>query len=715
MPDCPVCAFDNPPDAPQCANCGADLRPAARDAPAIPYAPVTGPARFAIAGSDRSARSAAPAPGLANSEEATLPPSREKGRPEPARKRTGGDLAIEPDQLEVEPGSAATVTVTVHNLGEEVERFSLEVNGPAGAFATAEPADLRMLPDKKQSAVIRFAPARSPEQPAGPQAFQVVARSTVNPDVVPRASGRVVVGSYTQFDADLTPEATRGRHPGTHHLEVVNGGNGPATVAVELRDQDKELTFEPAAFDGHLAPGGRLEHPFTVVGPRPWFGRTQTFPFTVEVKPHRAAQPILLQGTRRQVPRFPWWVPTVVLALVAVVVAALALWPKDNLPNVVGLDEAAASAKIQDKGFVPVVIRQVAEGTEVGKVFKTTPEAGTVAQEQESVSLFVARSPCDGPCPPLVPDVVRLPLDQATVQLQRAQLTPTEDRQANSEVPVDRVFDTLPKAGQEAPDSMVRVFVSSGPTPTPTSAPAAPSGGESSAASSGAPPAGGGSGGAGTAMTMPTLAGTAVAAALKTLNGLGVQVKTEPLRTNDAPAGTVVKTEPLPGEPLTAGQSVKIFEATPTSIPLDPASATWTDGTTPLTFPTEARGAAPIARTERATPGGATSALLLVTEPVAGGAITGHFVLGKPVIARDHLRAQVRFTDGGVLITVKAGGKALPTPTYGPAQPDGLGDLDVDLAQAVDAKDIEITVTSLGVAGAERVTWRGLRIEGQTE
>ena len=66
-------------------------------------------------------------------------------------------------------------------------------------------------------------------------------------------------------------------------------------------------------------------------------------------------------------------------------------------------------------------------------------------------------------------------------------------------------------------------------------------------------------------------------------------------------------------------------------------------------------------------------------------------------------------------IAAKAAGKALPAPTFGPAGPDGFGKLDVDLSQAVDAKDIEITVTSLGAAGAERVTWRELRLEGQTK
>jgi beta-lactam-binding protein with PASTA domain len=610
-----------------------------------------------------------------------------------------------------------TATVTVHNLGEEVERFSIEVNGPAGAFATAEPADLRMLPDKKQTAVLRFVPARSPEQPAGPQAFQVVARSTVNPDVVPRKSGRVVVGGYTQVAAELTPEVTRGRRPGRHSLEVLNGGNEAAVVAVELRDKDKELVFEPSAFEGRLAPGGRLEHPFTVTGPRQWFGRTQTFPFTAEVKPHGVPQPILLQGTRRQVPRFPWWVPTAALAVVALVVAALALWPKappDTVPTVVGKDVDVALAAMSKAGYTGVDIRKPDPAVEVGKVIDTDPKAGTALRDGESVAVIVSQGPCPATCPVPVPSVTGLSADKGEEYVRKAGLAPERRSEASEQV-ADQVIRTEPAASTEvAAGAPVVLFVSLGPASPSASASASPSGGETAASSAAASSSAAGGGGA--LFSMPAFAaGTAVAVVLEKLQGLGLQVKTKPERTNEVSAGTVVRTEPPQGEKLNAGQAVTIFEATPTKIPLDPASATWTDGTGPLDFPTAPDGAAPIVRTERATAGDETSALLLVTEPATGGYVRGTFAVGEGIIAGDHLRASVMFVDGGVDITVVAGGKTLPAPTYGAAKPGGFGDLDVDLAQAVDAKDIEITVTSSGVAGAERVTWRDLRLEGQTK
>ena len=104
---------------------------------------------------------------------------------------------------------------------------------------------------------------------------------------------------------------------------------------------------------------------------------------------------------------------------------------------------------------------------------------------------------------------------------------------------------------------------------------------------------------------MPPVAGAAVAAALTTLKGLGVQVTSERLHTNDAPAGTVVKTGRSPGEPLTAGQSVKVFEAAPTKSPPGSRVRDLDRRHRPVGLPDSGGWArpAPILRIERATSG----------------------------------------------------------------------------------------------------------------
>src|SRR4051794_29399227 len=255
VPDCPVCAYDNPRSAAVCANCGAELS----GTQALATAPLSGAGGTTSTGGWAETAPAAPVAMGATDVFPTVEPTRAlgapravpgNGAPQPrgaselapqVSRRKGADLTLEQTELAVEPGAAVATTLTLHNLGEEVERFHLEVNGPAASFAAVEPPDLRMLPDKKQSATVRFTAPRDPGLPAGTYPFQVVARSTVNPDVVPLSSGVVTVGAYFQLEGMVLPEVSRGRRPSGHRLDVVNAGNAPIAVRVALQDESDEL------------------------------------------------------------------------------------------------------------------------------------------------------------------------------------------------------------------------------------------------------------------------------------------------------------------------------------------------------------------------------------------------------------------------------------------------------------------------------------------
>jgi beta-lactam-binding protein with PASTA domain len=726
VPDCPVCAFANPPDAPRCGNCGADLRPDVVDKPVVPYAPVTGPARFAAGTpSPRSAPAATPSGG-------GPPPSSMPSSSAPSGKRREADLALEPTSLEVAPGSSVPATITVHNLGDEVEHFRIEVNGPAGAFARADPPELRMTKGGKGTAVIRFSPARRPEQPAGPQAFQVVARSTVNSDVAPRAQGTVDVGPFAEIHAELVPEVTRGRRPGAHRLELVNGGNQPTTLLVELRDKDNELVFEPRSFDDRLAPGERTEQSFTVCGPRPWFGRTQSLPFTATVEAPGVPQPVRLDGTRRQVPRLPWWIPTVALALVGILLAVWALLPKATLPNVVGLTQAAAVKKLEDSGYKSVAIPQVNDTATAGEVFDTSPKAGSNVKDDEFVSLFVSRGKCEGDCPPLVPDVGLLPVAAAVTQLERATLRPTEDRIADAQVPAGRVIRTSPEANSPAPDRTVTVFVSDGTgasasdsssgSETGTSAATGPgtsSGGQTSTPPVSSTAGGGGGGSGGGALFMPSVAGSLLADALRKLKTLApdLQITQTMVRTSSKGPGTIVDTQPKSGDPITASTPVTVRVAAPNInlIALAP-QAEWEVADVVTTFPFGADDAPAAGRTEPAVPDDPDGEKILITTPGMAEPIAARFGLGEDkVLTGDRVYAEAVFTEGEVTFGVRAAGKDLGSLVPEADSGEGFRRLALDLSGAVDASDIEIVVGATEGTGSKQVRWNVLRIEGQSE
>jgi beta-lactam-binding protein with PASTA domain len=706
-----------------CANCGADLGGGqalataplsgaggsavgsgwAETAPVTPVA--TGPTDV-FSQPDRTRVPGGVGPGGWNG--AAGPPEPRNGtQPKaPATGRKGADLTLEQTELDVEAGATVASTLTLHNLGEEVERFRLEVNGPAAPFATVDPPDLRMLPDKKQSAVVRFAPPRDPGLPAGTYPFQVVARSTVNPDVVPRGSGAVTVGAYFQLDGALVPEVTRGRHPGQHSLEMINAGNAPIAVRVELHDESDELLFGPQAFGGRLEPGQRLQYPFTVGGPVPWFGRTKPFPFTAELAATGRPQPLELRALRRQLPRFPWWVPTAALALVSLAIAVFALLPKATVPNVVGLGQAAAIAQLKSAGYKPVAIMKPNKDVPAGQVFDTQPKGGSQLPKGESASVFISQGAC-APCPLVVPNVVGLPVDEATTQLQRAGLIARRLPRTDAS-PANTVFDSDPKPGAVAgTDKIVTLSVSTGSAST--SASASGSGSASSASSGGAGPTG---------LTVPNLLGRSLGDAKNALAAAGLVVAVVGKRVDGTPAGQVLAEDPAAGQAAKGQDTVTLTVAEPTVVDLiaGAASGTWTADGNPLTFPTAPTSGPPSARVAQdVTLVDGSTATVLLTQPVPQtGQVSGVLPVTGGILAGDHLVASVGFlqgSDGAVDFVVMAGGQELKRVPVA-ATDTVLTPLDVDLSGAAGAASVQIVaMASPGSTGLSyQAVWKDLRV-----
>ncbi|OLT14848.1 hypothetical protein BJF78_17625 [Pseudonocardia sp. CNS-139] len=186
--------------------------------------------------------------------------------------------------------------------------------------------------------------------------------SGVHADVWAAEQGGVTVNPFDQLDATLEPEVTRGRRPGRHRVVTVNSGNRPGGVQIDYSDRDGELEFDPPQAGGTLAPGESVTNEVRVNGPRSWFGRTRSLPFTARVSPigngppGPGRMPIVLNGTRRQVPVFPWWIPTVALALVGLAIALYAVIPTTLVPSVRDQPQAQALATLTAAGYVATAV-----------------------------------------------------------------------------------------------------------------------------------------------------------------------------------------------------------------------------------------------------------------------------------------------------------------------------------------------------------------------
>ncbi|MGH3754225.1 MAG: PASTA domain-containing protein [Pseudonocardiaceae bacterium] len=372
-------------------------------------------------------------------------------------------MTIESAELTVDPGGEVTTTVTVRNLGTRVAEFQLTPHGPAAAFATITPTTVSLHPDAIQQAVVRFAPLRNPQSPAGVVLFDITAGSTIHPEVSNVAHGRLTVTPFHELSAVLTPEVSRGRTPSRHQVCVTNGGNTPVDARLAFRDENAELTFEPPDAVVTLQPGATADLPVRINGPRHWFGRTTSLPFAAVVTPTSPQPPITLHGTRRQTAMLPPWIPGTALAIVPIVIALYTAWPMPTVPQVAGFTQSAAEKELREAGYVVSDATPTSDREPAGLVVKTDPGAGSELGKGKRVRVFVSMGLCNPVCRVTVPATRGKPEAEARALLGDAGFTVGRVVSGPSDLPADTVQETSPAELTEAPTSVpVTVIVSSG-------------------------------------------------------------------------------------------------------------------------------------------------------------------------------------------------------------------------------------------------------------
>ncbi len=78
--------------------------------------------------------------------------------------------------------------------------------------------------------------------------------------------------------------------------------------------------------------------------------------------------------------------------------------PERQVPNVVGVDQATASAELSNAGFVPGVSSAVSSAVQPGNVISQSPQAFTKAAPGSTVAITVAKAPPTVVVPPVVGD-----------------------------------------------------------------------------------------------------------------------------------------------------------------------------------------------------------------------------------------------------------------------------------------------------------------------
>src|SRR5436189_2692860 len=86
-------------------------------------------------------------------------------------------LTLSKDHLRVEPGSAATLAVSVRNTGQTADRYEIAVNGLDSDWLAIPVPAFNLAPGEERSEKILIKPPRAAESKAGAYPFAVKVRS----------------------------------------------------------------------------------------------------------------------------------------------------------------------------------------------------------------------------------------------------------------------------------------------------------------------------------------------------------------------------------------------------------------------------------------------------------------------------------------------------------------------------------------------------------
>ena len=191
-------------------------------------------------------------------------------------------MSLAQNEVSLEPGQPASISINLFNQGTIVDHFKLLVEGLPLDWLPTMPPQVQLMPGAQQQINLTVQPPRTPQARAGSYPVTLRAASQDNPNQVVSARLNVVVKPYSQFTTELFPQRVRaGRNA---RLTVKNSGNAGQTFLVDWTDRGDELIFEPQKTQLAVAEGQSAVVDFRArPKQRAFVGGDQAFNFTTRV------------------------------------------------------------------------------------------------------------------------------------------------------------------------------------------------------------------------------------------------------------------------------------------------------------------------------------------------------------------------------------------------------------------------------------------------
>jgi hypothetical protein len=187
------------------------------------------------------------------------------------------------DEISLAPGATLTLPLTVHNLGDQTESYTIVPAGLTASWTTIAPGNLTLFGGSQGVVEVTITPPALSSTTAGPTSISVRILPLGESDDAVVAEATIIVEPFDDCRIVPLQPIQRARHRATYEFMVDNHGNTVASCRLHLVDPTNRVDgdFDPPAVG--VGPGAATLVRLKARARRGGFRRTtRTLDFVVE-------------------------------------------------------------------------------------------------------------------------------------------------------------------------------------------------------------------------------------------------------------------------------------------------------------------------------------------------------------------------------------------------------------------------------------------------
>jgi hypothetical protein len=230
------------------------------------------------------------------------------------------------DEIEAVPGSTLVLPLSIQNLGESTESYTIVPAGLAASWTTVSRGNLTLFGGSQEVVEIEVSPPMLPTTTAGPTAIAIRIIPSGDADDAMVTETSITIAPFDDCRIVPLQPIQRARHRATYEFMVENHGNTVASCRLHLIDPTDRIDgdFDPPAVG--VAPGAASLVRLRARAQRGAFRRaTRTLEFEVEAG-RQGHPPVTQSMALVQSPTLPADTIARTLAALALVAGLVVAW-----------------------------------------------------------------------------------------------------------------------------------------------------------------------------------------------------------------------------------------------------------------------------------------------------------------------------------------------------------------------------------------------------